>query len=165
MSNAIVLTKEPQGEHDARYALFTERFGKIVAKVKSSRRITSKLAGHLEPGTMTKVCFIDKGSAQIVDALKSSRADISPKDLSSLRDLLPDMQVDAELWSCLAYQPFSWASVLRVLGWDPRGAFCALCHRPAAWFFIPRQEFFCDACVLKMGRNKVSYIRVNNPDS
>jgi len=159
VTDAVVLTKEPTGEYDTRYVLFTERFGKIAAKAKSSRRITSKLAGHLEPGTLAKVRFIDKGSAQVVDALKSSRRDISPEDLKLLSDLLPDMQVDVELWSDLARQAFSWNSVLRTLGWDPRGAHCEICGRKAAWFFVSRQEFLCDSCVSKMGKSKLSYIR------
>jgi len=162
VTDALVLLKEPSKENDSRYTLFTKRFGKISAKATSSRRITSKLAGHLEPGTMAKVRFIDKGSAQIVDALKSSRVDIPPGDLKLLGDLLPDMQADDELWSLLARPPFSWEAVLRTLGWDPRGALCALCNRKATWFFIPRQEFLCDACVSKMGKSKVLYIRVND---
>ena len=161
MTNAMVLKKESSGEYDGRYVLFTERFGKIFAKAKSSRLITSKLAGHLEPGIMAKVRFIDKGSAQIVDALKSFRTDISSEDLNLLSDLLPDMQADPELWSLLAQQPFSWGDILRTLGWDPQDARCALCRKKASRFFIPRQEFFCDACVSKMGKSKLSYIRVN----
>jgi recombinational DNA repair protein (RecF pathway) len=160
VTDAIVLAKEPSGESDGRYRLFTERFGKIVAKAKSSRRIKSKLAGHLEPGTVAKVRFIDKGSAQIVDALKSSRADISIEDLRLLSDLLPDMQADGELWDDLTGRPFSWNVVLKTLGWDPRGALCVICRRAAGWFFTPRQEFLCDACVSKMGKNKLSYIKI-----
>jgi recombinational DNA repair protein (RecF pathway) len=162
VSNALVLTKAPRGELDARYVLFTERFGKMAGKTTSSRRITSKLAGHLEPGTIASVRFIETGGTQIVDALKSSRAEISLEDLGSLSNLLPDMQADAELWADFTSRPFSWRSILRTLGWDPHGARCALCERPAAWFFVPRQEFLCDSCVSKMGRNRISYIRVDS---
>jgi len=162
VTDAIVLKKEPSGESDMRYTLFSERFGKISAKAGSSRRIVSKLAGHLEPGAVAKVRFIDKGSAQIVDALKSSRIDISPADLRFLNDLLPDLQADPDLWVQLTRRAFSWRDILRVLGWDPRGAICSLCGRKAAWFFIPRQEFLCDPCVSKMGKNKISYIRIEN---
>jgi recombinational DNA repair protein (RecF pathway) len=162
VSDAVVLAKGPRNEQDGRYALFTEQFGKIVARAVSSRRITSKLAGHLEPGTVAKVRFVDKGSAQIVDALKSSRVDVAPRDLDLLDDLLPDMQADRELWTDLTQKPFSWNGILRTLGWDPHGAVCALCQRTAMWFFIPRQEFLCDACVSKMGKNKLSYIKVDS---
>jgi recombinational DNA repair protein (RecF pathway) len=162
VSDAVVLAKEPRGEKDARYTLFTKQFGKIAGRTKSSRRITSKLAGHLEPGTVAQVRFIEKGGTQIVDALKISHSDISLNDLALLGGILPDMQADRDLWKELASGPFSWGSVLRTLGWDPRAALCALCGRRAGWFFVPRQEFLCDACVSKMGKNKVSYIRVNN---
>ena len=55
VTDAIVLEKQPAGESDGRYRLFTERFGRIAAKAKSSRRIISKLAGHLEPGSVAKI--------------------------------------------------------------------------------------------------------------
>ncbi|MGB7958082.1 MAG: recombination protein O N-terminal domain-containing protein [Minisyncoccia bacterium] len=162
VSKALVLTKDPRGERDARYGLFTERFGKVMGKTTSSRSIKSKLAGHLEPGTIANVRFIEKGGVQVVDALKSSRVEISLENLGLLRDLLPDMQAEPELWADLTQRSFSWSDVLRTLGWDPRGALCAICGRKATWFFVSRQEFLCDSCVSKMGRNKISYIRVNS---
>ena len=64
VSKALVLTKEPRGECNAQYTLFTEQFGRIAGRTKSSRRITSKLAGHLEPGTVARVRFIEKSGAQ-----------------------------------------------------------------------------------------------------
>ena len=157
---ALVLAKAPLGERDGRYTLFAERFGKIAAKVKSSRAIVSKLAGHLEPGSFVTVRFIDMGTFQIVDALKSGRAGIAPADLVQLRDLLPDLQAEPDLWQLLVREAFSWNGVLRTLGWDPRGARCALCGGRAEYFSVARQEFFCRTCVSKMGGNRVSYIKV-----
>ncbi len=162
VTDALVLAKDSSGERDGRYVLFSERFGKIFAKAKSSRAIKSKLAGHLEPGTRVRVRFIDTGFLQVVDALKSGRTDISLENLNALKHLLPDMQADAELWHVLAGQRFSWSDILRLLGWDPRGAQCALCGGKASQFSVARQEFFCDSCVLKMGRNKVLYIKMNS---
>ena len=161
VSDAIIFTKEPVGERDARYVLFTERFGKMAGKTTSSRRITSKLAGHLEPGTIAKVRFVEKGGVRIVDALKMGKVGISPRDLAVLNRILPDTQADADLWRLLAHGPFSWRTVLAALGWDPKAAVCVQCGRRAAWFFIPRQEFFCDTCVLKTGKSEVSFIKVD----
>jgi hypothetical protein len=96
--------------------------------------------------------------------LKSSRVSVSPENLRFLGDLLPDMQAENDLWFCLVNMPFSWKETLRILGWDPQGARCALCRHPALWFFIPRQEFLCDSCVSKMGKSKLSYIRVDPSD-
>jgi recombinational DNA repair protein (RecF pathway) len=159
VSNAIVLKKDQSGEFDARYALFTERFGKVSGKTTSSRKITSKLAGHLEPGMLAKVRFVEKGGAQIVDALKISRLEIAPRDLLALNSLLPEMQAEEELWAELVRHPFSWSTVLKILGWDPEGAVCSVCHRPATSFFIPQQDFFCDACVSRLRPNEVSLIK------
>ena len=162
VTDAVILTKEPSREYDSRYTLFTERFGKISAKAISSRRITSKLAGHLEPGTMARVRFIDKGSPQIVDALKTSRVGVSLGDLKSLNDLLPEMQADVELWQLLVPDRSRGAVRSERSDGIPAGARCTLCGRPAAQFFIQRQEFLCDACVSKMGKSALSFIKADS---
>lgn len=163
VTDALVLVKRPSGELDARYALFTKKFGKVIGRAKSSRKITSKLAGHLEPGNVVKVRFIEKTGMQIVDALKVSRADISLKDLSALDNLISEMEMDASLWEQVSKSPFSWAEIIKVLGWDPAEATCAGCgKKEVAYFFIPRQEFFCASCVSRLGANEVSLIKITN---
>ena len=150
VSDAVVLLKQPSGEQDGRYALFTKRFGKIIGRAKSSRKITSKLSGHLEPGNVVKVRFIEQKGIQIVDALKTTRVPISLGDLALLAELTAEMESDASLWDQIVGAPFSWEAVLRTLGWDPAGAVCIACGAlPAGHFFIPRQEFFCSACIAK----------------
>jgi recombinational DNA repair protein (RecF pathway) len=165
VTDAIVLIKRPSGELDGRYALFTKKFGKMTGRATSSRKITSKLAGHLEPGSAVKVRFIEQKGSQIVDALKSSRADISLRDLAALADLLPEMDPDAPLWEYLSRvcdgELFSWRSILKLLGWDPEGAACAGCGKsnlqspiPNLYFYIPRQEFFCLDCFANLSTNE-----------
>jgi recombinational DNA repair protein (RecF pathway) len=150
ITRAVVLDKTMRGgEADARYSFFTERYGKISARAKSSRKLISKLAGHLEPGTLAAVRIIEQHGAQVVDALKVARVDLSLADLLSLNNLLGEWEPDRELWEEIAssHQSFSWANTLAILGWDPRGAACVQCGRGAArQFFIPRQEFFCTTC-------------------
>src|SRR5271167_182762 len=103
VTRAVVLDKEARGGHaDARYSFFTERYGKIAARAKSSRKIVSKLAGHLEPGTLAAVRIIEQHGAQVVDALKFARAGISMPDLAALNRLLGEWEPDAELWQELA---------------------------------------------------------------
>jgi recombinational DNA repair protein (RecF pathway) len=164
VTNAIVLRKYPQGDIDGRYTLFTERFGKLMAKAKSSRKIISKLAPHLEPGTLLKVRFIEAHGTQIIDALKDDAIALSLLDMHFLSMLLPDGQPEPELWSMLVEQAqtqqnnrkherakFSWSHALAILGWDPEGALCITCNaRPGTHFYVPRQEFFCDTCVKKL---------------
>ncbi len=149
VTRAVVLDKAMRNDADARYSFFTERYGKIAAKATSSRKIVSKLAGHLEPGTLAAVRIIETHGARVVDALASSRVAISIADLAALNNLLPEWQPDAELWQELALEKFSWSRTLAILGWDPRGAVCANCNvgsRPARHFYLPRQEFFCVSC-------------------
>ena len=170
VTRAVVLAKETRNDADARYAFFTERFGKIVAKAKSSRKIVSKLAGHLEPGTLAAVRIIEQHGTQVVDALKTTRVTIPLAELAALNNLLPEWEPDMALWhevsataaaaqnsdTAAPLATFSWARALALLGWDPRGATCANCGRSTgtsrfangstAAFHIPRQEFFCASC-------------------
>lgn len=160
VTRAVVLEKVLRNDADARYSFFTERFGKIAAKAKSSRKITSKLAGHLEPGTLAAIRIIETHGTQVVDALGAGRVAVPLADLASLNHLLGEWEPDAALWRELAGSvrggTFSWASVLAILGWDPRGAVCAMCFggsgdRAARHFLVPRQEFFCTSCASKIG--------------
>jgi recombinational DNA repair protein (RecF pathway) len=152
VDDAIVLRKDPQGDLDGRYVVFTERMGKVIAKAKSSRKITSKLAPHLEPGTIGKIRFIENHSTQIIDALKLRRSPILIADLHFLSQLLPELQPEPELWDMLmGGDLFSWAKALAILGWDPEEAACASCGKARpAYFYVPRQEFFCADCVRKL---------------
>ncbi|MDE2019210.1 MAG: recombination protein O N-terminal domain-containing protein [Patescibacteria group bacterium] len=165
VSDAIVLAKYPSGELDSRYALFTQKYGKMVGKTKSTRKITSKLAGHLEPGNAVKARFVEKGGGsaslapgtQIVDALKTVGTGIALNDLALLAELLPEMDPDPGLWDAVGRQPFSWRNILGILGWDPGDAACASCGTglhaknqiSKFYFYIGRQEFFCGTCAAK----------------
>jgi recombinational DNA repair protein (RecF pathway) len=151
VTDAVSLRKFSQGDLDGRYVLFTKRFGKIVGKAKSSRKITSKLAPHLEPGTIAKVRFIESPGTQIIDALKEGTATASLLDLHFLSMLLPEGQPEPDLWDMLQEGSFAWTDALAALGWDPEGARCVSCGvRPGVHFYLPRQEFFCDVCIGKL---------------
>ncbi|MDD5043576.1 MAG: DNA repair protein RecO [Patescibacteria group bacterium] len=52
-TRAIVLTKKTWRENDALYSFYSEDFGKIKAVAKGAKRISSKLAPHLEPLMVT----------------------------------------------------------------------------------------------------------------
>lgn len=156
VANAIVLRKDPLRDLDGRYALFTDRFGKVIGKTTSSRKIASKLAPHLEPGMVTRVRYIEQKGTQIVDALKVGRLAVPILDLHLLAELLPEGQSETDIWRSLLQNDFSWGATLRILGWDPEGARCVSCGRAnARAFFIRRQEFFCEPCASKLGRDGV----------
>ncbi len=179
VTEALVLAKEPLRDLDGRYFFFTKRYGKVVGKATSSRKITSKLAGHLEPGSFVRVRFVERngsggngnGAAQIADALKYGRTAALAGDLAIVSRLLADNEPDAALWNALAADRavtaqaassgmpgngrFSWPLILALLGWDPRHAACETCGGAAEAFFIPRQEFFCARCASKLPRDEV----------
>jgi len=48
-TQAIVLKKQDFGEYNNLYVLYTRDLGKVPAVCRGSKKITSKLAGHLEP--------------------------------------------------------------------------------------------------------------------
>jgi recombinational DNA repair protein (RecF pathway) len=159
VSEAIVLKKQPLGDCDFRYSIFTRRFGKMVAKAKSARKITSKLAGHLEPGSVIRTRLIEKNGLQIIDALKERRLSVALSDLSFLSDILSEGEAEPELWERCAAGDFSRREIFRVLGWNPEYAECATCASPEVFaFHIPSQEFFCRRCASKLGRTGIILI-------
>jgi recombinational DNA repair protein (RecF pathway) len=155
ISEAIVLNKEPLRDLDGRYSFFTKRYGKLTGKATSTRKITSKLAGHLEPGTLVHVRLVEKGGAQIVDALKKAKLPIALPDLRFVNAMLTEGEPDLALWNELTAERFSWENILRVMGWDPQHASCEHCGKTAVYFYFPRQEFFCASCASNFGRNEL----------
>lgn len=66
----IILKSEPYREADRVYTIYTKRYGKIRAMAKGVRKIKSKLAGHLEPFSLTNLMIV-KG--KMIDKIISAR--------------------------------------------------------------------------------------------
>lgn len=143
---ALVLRKEPQSECDSRVSLYMKRYGKLVAKAKSARKITSKLSAHLEPGNISEIRLVEKNDLHVVDALKKNKLDINPRDLYLIDRILSEADPDPEFWRLLSSGRFNWNRALSILGWDPKEASCSCGLSPRA-FDISKQEFFCKNCV------------------
>lgn len=74
-TRAFVLVEEPIAEIDRRYVLFTSEFGKIEARAKAVRKVTAKLAGHLEPVNFSWVGLLKgKGSQNGNDSWQVAQA-------------------------------------------------------------------------------------------
>ena len=157
-SDAIVLDRLANGDLDSRVIFFTKKFGKLVAKAKSARKITSKLSAHLEPGNLIQLRLIEKNGLQIVDALKMSRLTMSPQELYLVSELLAEAEPESGIWELCAREKFSWQEALKILGWDPMLAHCSDCSGKALSFHITSQEFFCGSCSSKLPKNKVIYV-------
>lgn len=168
MTDAIVLEKQDLREQDSRVFLYTKDFGKIVAKATSSRKITSKLAAHLEPLNYVTVRLISKGDAfegrgfQVADALLLHQ--MRHSDAGFMRALLqaanavnllvPEAVRDNDLWLRLHAMREQKAGVaadelLRFFGFDPEFAECEFCRRTIPNYFFPKNHFFiCHICFL-----------------
>jgi DNA repair protein RecO (recombination protein O) len=67
---AIILTSKEIGEYDRLYFLYTFEQGLIKVAAKGVRRPTAKLAGHLEPATLSEVYVArSRGRGQITSAI------------------------------------------------------------------------------------------------
>ncbi|TSC89856.1 MAG: DNA repair protein RecO (recombination protein O) [Parcubacteria group bacterium Gr01-1014_3] len=154
-TEGIVLDKEDVGDYDAKVFLYTRDFGKIQGKVKSLRKITSKLAGHLEPLNMVSVRLISRNinfsNFQIVDALKTGQLPSTTGRMTALRlikEIAPEGNMDLALWDLLVGGELSAAKVLSLLGFDPTFASCQQCgDKKQLNFLIKNLNYFCAPCL------------------
>ncbi|MDP3948943.1 MAG: recombination protein O N-terminal domain-containing protein [bacterium] len=166
LSEAVVLDRLPNGDLNGRVVFLTKRFGKLVGRVKSIRKITSKLSGHLQPGNLVQLRMIEKNGLQVVDALKKSQLSscgepgrtISLTELSFLGEILAEAEPEFTIWEMLVTGRFSWNMALKTLGWDPDFASCAMCSAKIGVFHPRTQEFFCKNCASKLRPDEVIYL-------
>ncbi len=152
-TEALVLDKEIFGELDQRVFLYTQLLGKIAAKVRSGRRITSKLSPHLEPLNFVQVRLIEKNGFQIADALRISRLPVQVRNFKILKLIKAsvfDGHPDLQLWSLLKKNIASELTVLKLLGFDYALAVCQICGNPKPEIFSFRDsDYFCKRCLAK----------------
>lgn len=160
-TKAFVLSREPRRELDASLTLYTKDLGKMTAKAKSIRCITSKLSGHLAPGSLVNVRIIEKNGNghQIVDAL-STRVEVSPESLRFLDFVnmltpigAPDLRLWHEMESILMKEippsKSAYQSIISLMGYDPKNAACDNCGSRQIVYFVPRDiMFLCVNCSL-----------------
>lgn len=159
VSDAIVLSKESRGDLDHTITLFTRYHGKMRVKSKSTKKITSKLSGHLEPGNIIKARVVETGALQVVDALKKGRITADILDLRRLDGMLTEGYPDFGIWNALTSSNFDWSSILKILGWDPAETTCSLCvaKKPFS-FYVRSQEFYCAPCSENLSQSELVYL-------
>ncbi len=156
VTEAIVLDKIDLGELDSKVYLFTKEFGKVTAKIKSGRKIISKLASHTEPLNLVTVRIVDKNSPQLIDALTSKRGVPGKtffKIVSLIKNIAPESQPDINLWELLLSligrraESEDFINTLKFLGFDPRHAKCNNCLKGSPDFFsVQDLIFYCRDC-------------------
>ena len=187
ITEAIVLDKEDLGEQDSRVFLYTKDFGKIGAKAVSLRKITSKLAAHLEPFNYVNARLISKGDffdgrgfqladALLIDSAKELKSDISffkqaLEVFNLFRKSIPEGVPDLDLWEALGDLrakkiDLNLLSGLKMLGFDSEFASCELCNKAKPEFFYLKDNFFlCQLCKFSLAgqasmADKIDFIKI-----
>lgn len=162
-TEAIVLAKAPADNADAYYTLLTPDLGKVKARATSVRKLTSKLAGHLEPGTLGTVRLVQRipgGPRRLVESLADGRAiGVMAMKIAALADAVsPTEAPDEDFFSAVKSVLFTETdggerAILKAAGFDPETARCSFCGSEKIVYFSGRDIIFlCRACRLKTGQ-------------
>lgn len=173
-TTAIVLGLDDRDDLDRVVTLYTKDFGRIRAKAKSIRKITSKLAGHLMVGSIVSIRLIERGdgnSLQVLDALSERLLPISLELLRFVETLdkivplgLPDLGLWYDAEKAISQGDFSPAYYRRILidtGLDVDSAVCKNCGNKRVSYFIPADvTFLCNDCLKKLNLTDDEAIRI-----
>ncbi len=166
LTDAVVLDADDSGDLDKLVYLYTPILGKVKARARSLRKITSKLAGHLEPLSIAKIRLVEKNGFQVVDAILIRQFDKSPQAIE-LAQFIKEMTFegvrDKKFWLLVkkafddsGSEKFSWKPLLKTLGFAPDFAVCSVCgNKPVSHFSPKEQLFFCKNCASKIPKNEV----------
>jgi len=167
-TEGFVLDRTPSGELDEVVSIFTKDLGKVAAFAKSSRKITSRLSGHLKPGRYLQLRLVEKNKLQLVDAL--SRPSLAnPRKLllflHFLNRLLPERDADLKLWhlvrAVISRGEFGAADYRRLiesLGFGS-ASFCQNCgQRRGDSFLVSEAVFLCRRCLAKLKLTEDEFI-------
>jgi len=169
-TSALVLDTEDSAEFDKSIYLYTKELGKVVAKAKSIRKITSKLAGHLQPLNFVRIRLVEKNGFQITDALDLERIKPSQQALAVLqfiKEMTFELQPDKNFWSIIKKtfqdlknnKEISYRPLIKVLGFAPDFSRCNVCDSKfVAYFSKTEQVFLCRRCGLKVPQDEVILI-------
>jgi len=169
-TKALVLDQQDSGELDKSIYLYTEDLGKVVAKAKSIRKITSKLASQLQPLNFVRVRLVEKNGFQVVDALAFNKIKTSLlafEFVQFIKEMTFELQPDRKFWLLIRKisqelknnKKFSYKLLLKVLGFSPEFARCHVCaSKFVPYFSKTEQVFLCQKCAFKIDKNELILI-------
>ncbi len=158
-TKALVLGRTPRGDIDGTLTLYTKELGRVSAKAKSLRKLTSKLSGHLIPGRLANVRIVEMGgdTKQVVDALSlpSKASQEFLKFLDFIRQMAPIGMPDLHLWHELERAAIrgtidkdTYKRIISIMGYDAKNAICDNCGSVKIAYFVPRDiMFLCNRCL------------------
>ena len=91
-TKAIILSSYPYREHDRIVSFFSEDYGRLEARARGTRKIESKLAGHLEPFIQTELLL---ARGRHWDILAGSRT------LSAMPKIRANIELTAAAYLCV----------------------------------------------------------------
>ena len=159
-TEGIVLDRNPRGEMDRSVTIYTKDLGKVTATTKSSRKITSKVAGHLMPGNTVRLRIVENKTIQAIDAL-SEKPKCEMKELlpflNFLNEVVPHGEADENFWDLITkiiekcrLEPRAYRYILEILGFGADDANCGHCRGDKiAHFSLPDIIFLCSSCADK----------------
>ncbi len=162
--HALVLSKKPYGEFNARVVLYTKELGKISARVQSVYKLTSKLAAHSEPGMVIEARLVETKGFQLVDALMTrplilpSMSTLEAKRQLEILHLIEAVSFeghpDTHLWDLVEAPGLTGLQVLKTLGFDPEHAKCFYCgaDKPVH-FILAESHYACENCYRRIARS------------
>ena len=173
---AIILTSRDTNEFDRVYTFYTLEEGLVRVVAKGARKPAARLAGHLEPVTLSEVYVArSKGRGQIVSALTILGFERIKSDFEKLRETLeifrfiarffsegePDKRIFSLLVSLLRLLDKKedsqvliegfWWQLFDLLGQRPQVASCVHCQkklmlRDQKYFDIKKGGIICSLC-------------------
>lgn len=157
----LVLNREGGREADSNLHIYTRDLGRVSAVSRSLRKITSKLSGHLIPGSMVSVRLVERnnGSWQAVDAVSLKRMPVSQgslKFLEFIKETTPLGEPDPDVWNKVSVMPdkeavdrSDYIEILDLLGLGGSVAKCANCGGEVSYFLPKDVIFVCRQCFLR----------------
>lgn len=162
--NGLILSKKAFGEFNARVVLYTKELGKVSVRVQSVYKITSKLAGHTEPGMIIQARLVETKGFQLVDAFMMRSIIGSQMSVLEMKRQLEILHLieavsfeghpDTHLWDLIEAPGLTGLQVLKTLGFDPEHAKCFYCgaDKPVH-FILAESHYACENCYRRIARS------------
>ena len=170
-TEGIVLDKSPRGGLDGAVTIYTKDLGKVTAFTKSSRKITSKISGHIMPGNLVRLRIVENKTIQAMDALsekpKCDMQELLPF-LQFLNEVIPHGDADINFWNLINevikkchFKPETYRYILEILGFGADDAICGNCKRnEIAYFSLPDIMFLCTGCAKRHNLRANEFVEI-----
>jgi len=112
-TSALILDRRPYRESDSLVTVYTRKFGKQILVARGTKKLRSKLAGHIEPISRVDIMIVRGkkldyiGAATMQDAHAELKKDLnklyfSGRAIAWFKRLVKENQADERLWFLLS---------------------------------------------------------------